>query len=267
MPSNIERYQSDLRTLIDEGDDLMEGMLLESIPEKFEPILKERLGDKYEEYRKNIPPFRRKYQHWYSEARSVIKQLLPDRLNDFVRHYEKPKSRKEIVASNYVIEDYLNGLSVTQAGAKVVGPDAAIPAFEQQVNILKSLERRFKSTLFDIRQLVQADLFDSELDAAKELLKNGFLRAAGAVAGVVLEKHLGQVCANHSVPITKKHPGISDLNDLLKNSGVIDTARWRLIQHLADLRNLCDHNKTKEPKEDDVDDLIAGTEKIVKTLF
>ena len=44
--------------------------------------------------------------------------------------------------------------------------------------------------MFDIRQLVQADLFDSELDAADELGKKKFTRAAGALAGVVLERHL-----------------------------------------------------------------------------
>jgi hypothetical protein len=90
-------------------------------------------------------------------------------------------------------------------------------------------EGRFESSLFDIRQLVQADVFDSEL--------------AGAIAGVVLEKHLAQVCRNHNVTVSKKHPTINDFNGLLKDNNVIETPQWRLIQHLADLRNLCDHNK------------------------
>ena len=55
----------------------------------------------------------------------------------------------------------------------------------QQVHILSAVENRFESSLFDMRQLVQADLFDSELDAAKQLLQNGFNRASGAMAGVV----------------------------------------------------------------------------------
>ena len=111
-----------------------------------------------------------------------------------------------------------------------------------------------------------ADLFDSELDAASELAKKGFLRAAGAVAGVVLEKHLVQVCSNHSVVIRRKST-ISNLNDLLKERGVTDVAQWRFIQHLGDIRNLCDHNKAKEPTADEVNDLIAGVAKTLKTLF
>ena len=133
--------------------------------------------------------------------------------------------------------------------------------------ILKSAEKRIESSLFDIKQLVQADLFDSELGATTELLKNKFVRAAGAVAGVVLEKHLGQVCRNHNVKLSKKDPAVADLNDALKNDDVIDTPQWRAIQHLRDVRNLCDHNKKREPSSDEVTDLIAGVGKLTKTLF
>jgi hypothetical protein len=82
-----------------------------------------------------------------------------------------------------------------------------------------------------------------------------------------LEKHLGQVTANHSLLIKKKHPTIADFNELLKTHGVIDTPQWRAIQRLCDLRNLCDHNKHREPTEEDIIDLVNGTEKIMKTLF
>lgn len=136
----------------------------------------------------------------------LVRQLLEDRLADFVRHYEKPKIRKEITYENYRIEDYLQGLNVTRGWEKekVVGPDAAIPHLRQQLAIVKSVKTRFESSLFDIRQLVRADLLDSELDAARELAKHKYTRAAGALAGVVLERHLGQVCGNHSIKIAKK---------------------------------------------------------------
>jgi len=148
-----------------------------------------------------------------------------------------------------------------------VSKSAAISQFNQQLAILKSAQGRFESSLFDIKQLVQADLLDSELDAARLLSKNKFYRAAGAIVGVVIEKHLAQVCINHSVVVSKKHPTISDFNDLLKNNSVIEVPQWRFIQHLGDLRNLCDHNKGKEPSAAEIEDLISGAEKITKTLF
>lgn len=139
--------------------------------------------------------------------------------------------------------------------------------FNTQLAILKAASRRFESSLLDIRQLVQADLLDSELEEAGELVKHGFLRAAGAVAGVVLEKHLGQIAYNHDIQIRKKDPNIGDLNDLLKTNNVYDIATWRSIQRLGDLRNLCDHNKSREVTKIEVEELISGVEKVTKTLF
>jgi hypothetical protein len=268
MLPNLDRYKKDLDSLLTGGDELHLAMQAECFPEQIERALKENT-DKMKEALKALPRFIEAYQPRYSEAKVLIRQLLPDRLSDFVRHYEKPKPRKDITYENYRIEDYLQGLNVTRGWEKekIVGPDAAIPHFRQQLAILKSVKARFESSLFEIRQLVQADLFDSELDAAKELAKNKFTRAAGALAGVVLERHLTQVCDNHGVKVGKKAPGISDLNNALKDANVIDVPLWRFVQHLADIRNLCDHSKKAEPTVDQVDDLVAGVMKVTKTLF
>jgi hypothetical protein len=224
---------------------------------------------KVEEAIKLIPSFKNTYQSWYTEAKALVRQLIPDRVQDFASHYERPKIRKSITRENYVIEDYLKGLAATQGplNERVVGPESAHPQFQQQLEIARSAKQRFESSLFDIRQLVQADLFDSELDAAEELAKKKFTRAAGAIAGVVLEHHLAQVCENHKITITKKNPTIFDLNELLKAANVIETADWRFVQHLADIRNLCDHSKASDPTVEQVNDLIAGVKKMSKTLF
>jgi hypothetical protein len=198
----------------------------------------------------------------------LIRQILPDRLNDFREHFEAPKNRKSITYASYRIQDALKGLRVTRPpyDEVVVDHAASIPHFQQQLAILLATKKRFESSLFEIRQLVQADLFDTEIDSARELLKNKFLRAAGAIVGVVLEKHLQQVCDDHGVKVTKKNPGISDLNELLKGGGVIDLPQWRHITMLGDIRNLCDHNKQKDPTEAQVTDLIDGTDKVLKTI-
>ena len=267
MMSNLDRYKKDLESLIATGDQLMNAIQAESYPDQFEDAAKKEIGaKKTKKFIAALPPFDTTYQRWYSEAKALIRQLLPDRLADFVRYYEKPKPRKNITYESYRIEDCLQNLTVTSGGKKIVGREAAIPCFQQQLAILKAVRTRFESSLFDIRQLVMADLFDSELDAAKELAKKKFHRAAGAVAGVVLEKHLAQVCRNHSVAISSRAPGISDLNDFLKEANVVDVPLWRFIQHLGAIRNLCDHNKAMEPTAEDVADLIAGVDKTKKTL-
>src|SRR5262249_49584795 len=186
--------------------------------------LEMKLGDKTDEFLKKLPLLNQAYQRWYSEALALLQQLLPDRVADFVRHYEEPKGRKDITFENYRIEDYLQGLLVTRSYPKetVVDPSAAIPHFRQQLATVGAAEARFESSLFEIRQLVQADLLDSELEAAEVLAKHKFIRAAGALAGVVVERHLSQVCTDHSLSTGKKNPTIADYNETLKAAGVID---------------------------------------------
>ena len=264
---NVDRYEKDLDSLLSKGAKLHSAIQHECSPQEFKRVAEESLGEKVEEYIQALPSFRDEYQSWYSEAKALIRQLLPDRLSDFTRYYEKPRSRKSITFENYTIEDYLQGLTVSRGTSTIVGPHAAIPCFYQQLSLVKSARGRFQSSLFDIRQLAQADLFDSELDAAKELAKNKFTRAAGALAGVVLERHLKEVSGNHGLTLRKKAPQISDLNDALKDANVIDIPQWRSIQHLGDLRNLCAHDKESDPTLDQIEDLLAGVAKVTKTIF
>jgi hypothetical protein len=268
MQSNLERYKADLVKLVALGDDMRLGLMTR--------ILKaENKFNKLDiEHKKALDDlektFEREYQRWYTEAHAVIRQLIPDRLSEFQELYKGDGKRRSVDARTYHIQDWLNGV---RAGTNAVGQksydDFAIilMRFATQLAILKAVESRFESSLHDIRQLVQADLFDSELDAATELARNGFLRAAGAVAGVVLEKHLGQVASNHNIASRKQHPTISDFNDLLKTGGVLDVPAWRNVQRLGDLRNLCDHNKHREPSSEEIQELISGVEKISKTSF
>ena len=51
---------------------------------------------------KALPTFVNQYQHWYSEALSVITLLLPQRVDDFVKLYAKPKTRKDSKKSSAI---------------------------------------------------------------------------------------------------------------------------------------------------------------------
>jgi tetratricopeptide (TPR) repeat protein len=267
MSSNLDKFKADLKALSANGNDLLMAMQYDCYPDKVQAALKKQLKDKAAKYIADLPNFKASYQRWYSEALAMLRQLLPHRVNDFVRLYEKPKPRKDIGFENYRIEDYLQGLQVTRLGEVLVDGSAAIPHFRQQLAIVEAAQARFESSLFDIRQMLQADLFDSELETAEHLAKYKFGRAAGAVAGVVLERHLSQVTSNHAISITKKNPTIADFNEALKAADVIDLPQWRYIQHLADLRNLCDHAKVPDPTLEQVSDLVSGVKKVTKTVF
>ena len=106
-PSNLDRFKKDLDTLIAKGEQLEMAIQAETFPSEFADAVKKhkkQLGDEAKGILAALPSFTNGYQPWYSEAKALIKQLLPDRLADFVRHYEKPKSRKDISVENYCIE-------------------------------------------------------------------------------------------------------------------------------------------------------------------
>jgi len=223
--SNLDKFKEALKNLVKHGDAMIIDLELRDIKEQ------RKLSKKEDDlYKKVEGRFERKFQKWYTESLEVIKQLIPERLQEFIILYNREGKRKTVDSTNYCIQDWLNGI---RSGTNYLGEklfnDFAIVAmrFKTQLEILKSAELRFDSILLDIKQILQADLFDNELDAAKELLKNGFLRAAGTLAGVILEAHLSQVCDNHSIRIKKKTKNISDYNDNLKNNDVYDIAQWR----------------------------------------
>ena len=212
--------------------------------------------------KKNEQPFRQDYQSWYTRSLRVVQQLLPERVAEFTTLYEDER-RKSITAATYSIADYLRGLIPHGYDQQ----QRVAHRFEQQYRILESARTRLNDVLSNIQGLLQVDLLDSELDAADELLKAGHLRAAGTLAGVVLERHLAKVCSSRGITSRKVKSTLADWNDMLKDAGVYDLPPWRGIQRLTDIRNLCAQAKDRDPTKDEVDELIRGAERITKTVL
>lgn len=271
MSERVKKFSDEIDSLISEGEMLSLAMQYECAREQFKKAYLEAFNsseEKLQEFLKKLPGFKSKYQGWYSKAQAVIKQVMPDRLADFTSYFEVPKGRKDITFQNYMIRDYLQGLRITRNGYEVIADgSAAIPEFTQQLNMVKAAKDVLDSSLMDMRSVLQAELFDSEIESAEALAKAGYHRAAGAVCGVVIEKHLHHVCDVHSLSVRKAHPGISDLSQLLRDANVTTIPQWRFIQHLADIRNLCDHAKGREPTKEEIADLVVGTKKVLKTVF
>ena len=263
MESNLDKYKKEVEDLIREGAWLQIGLRNEmkmAIPKDCFTSSSEDIAKRIRE-----ATFKDKYQKWYNASLAAIKQLLPDRVTDFISSYHS-ETKREKSLSNYCIEDYILGITLTSY-SKEANYGFIRGKFDLQYQIVRSLADRLESSLFEMKQLVEADMFDSEVDAAEILAKRGFLRGAGAICGVVLEKHLKSVAVAHNIKISKKVPAINDLNELLKKKDVIDVAQWRHVQYMGDLRNLCDHDKDTAPTKENLDDLISGTRKVLKTVY
>lgn len=207
------------------------------------------------------------YQSWYTKAKKAMEVLAPDRYAEFCGYYEIDPKRKSLGWGTWVIQDYFK--NVVPAGYGFEEFDSktqVLEGFLNQITILKAAGTRIDTVLANIEVELYAELQDSEMVIAAQLLKVS-PRAAGALVGVVIEGHLQKVAESRNIKIAKKNPTIADLNEPLKAAGVIDTPGWRKISFLADIRNLCSHKKDVEPTKDQVQDLIDGAEWLIKNVF
>lgn len=202
------------------------------------------------------------YEKWYTKALAIIKVMIPDRYNDFSMLYKNDK-RKELSWTTYTLSDAVQRIETSDGS---LHPSDARTKLSQQVSMVEACLDKFESKIFEIQTILQADIFDTEIESARHLLKMGYLRAAGAICGVVIERHFAEVCQNRNITLRKKNPSIADYNDALKDCAY-DTVEWRRIQRLGDLRNLCDHSKDREPLKEEIDELISGTSRVIKTVF
>lgn len=101
------------------------------------------------------------YQEWYTRSLDIVRHLLADRLAEFERLYHiDNRNREKVDKSNYTLEDYMHGVYIPAFGGSSESHMIAMRLFENQVGILRSVASR-----------LQADLFDSEIDAVGNIKK------------------------------------------------------------------------------------------------
>lgn len=210
------------------------------------------------------------YQHWYTRALKAVDFFAPDRLSEFKSYYEINPKRKNVDDKTYTIQDFIKGStewsinSISIVDFTGFSPEQrTLKNLSIQYAILNSISTRIDSALSQAEATLFAELQDSELEEAKKILKIN-PRAAGALAGVILEGFLQKIAKNHDVAINKADPTINDLNEPLKQAGVYDLTCWKKIQYLAAIRNCCIHKKSEEPKFDQVKELIEGVNWAIK---
>jgi len=195
------------------------------------------------------------YQQWYSAARIILVKNQPSRLDEFDAAYsptgkEAELGIKQLLAKKHVTKDEQFRL---------------MDLVNAQFDILAAVPSHLRFSMYDIELTAYSVLMDDEVGAARHLLSRGFLRAAGALAGVILERHLKNLLRKHTPSIKYNEKAtLSQLNDLCKDA-VYDIVTWRKIQHLTDLRNLCDHDKKREPTKDEVTEFINGVSAALRT--
>lgn len=114
-----------------------------------------------------------------------------------------------------------------------------------------------------VRNLVQAEVFTSELEQAEELLKSSYGTAAAVVAGVVLETSLRNLCTKYGIGPAS----LNRMNDDLAKAGAYNSLQQKRITAMAAIRNSAAHGKTDEFSPGDVKGMIDDVERFLATTL
>lgn len=228
-----------------------EGKITDSdLLEKYERVI--------EDYRYNDLSIGAMYNKFYNRACSLVSTVYPERLAEFKSCYMVEKKTSVTTPANFRISDYFYPKESIYADPV----EHTIPLFVQQKDILESIDQLIDSRLYQLENSIQYHLFTDELKTAEELLKNNFIRVAGVIAGVMLESHLKSVCKTHLVKLGKKDT-LGNFVQHLRSINLIDAITDRKLQRLSDIRNLCAHQKNREPVKAEVEELILGVKQIL----
>ena len=113
--------------------------------------------------------------------------------------------------------------------------------------------------LMKIRDLIQANVFDNELEQAEELFHSGYSTASAVITGVVLETTLRQMCADNGIAIGK----LDKMNADLAKAGVYNRLVQKQITALADIRNSAAHGNDTAFSPADVDNMIREVRRFI----
>lgn len=130
------------------------------------------------------------------------------------------------------------------------------------IPILKASYDDFKNGfLTSFKQIVQAEVFDSELEQARSLLSSGYKNSAAVIAGVVLETAIKELCLNNGIELEKKK--LTRLNEDLAKAGVYNPLQQKLITAMADIRNNATHGDYDQFTKEDVHRMIEDIERFL----
>jgi hypothetical protein len=127
-------------------------------------------------------------------------------------------------------------------------------------------EDYFGGYIVSLKSIVQAELFDDEIEQAKELFDKDYYIAAAVIAGVVLETRMRELCKENNITIGKLDK-LNKMNDELAKNDIYNSLIHKQIVALAGIRNSAAHGKTDEFSRDQVDNMIKVIENLLAFNF
>jgi hypothetical protein len=141
------------------------------------------------------------------------------------------------------------------------------PNAQQAFGVLLSVKDDFQSGgIFNLRRLVEAEVFDEFLEQAEYLLEAGYFQPAAVIGGGVLEDGLRKLCIANNVSVSDK-PKLDWMNSELSKMSVYSKLVQKKITAIADLRNSAAHGKWNEFEKSDVEAMLRDVRDIMAKYF
>jgi hypothetical protein len=211
------------------------------------------------------------YRQRFAELNEQMEKILASKKSTYDSHTEKHKIE---IDSNELLEwkvKAVNLLSKTCSAQskhlEAFENNAGTMLYSSYLNTLLRLRAIFLAAREDYeggylrstRSLVQAEVFESELEQGRALFNAGYTSSAAIVAGVVLETSLRELCTRANIA----HSKLDKMNADLAKAGTYNVLRQKRITALADIRNSAAHGKTEEFVPKDVEEMINEVERFV----
>lgn len=138
--------------------------------------------------------------------------------------------------------------------------DSAFDRFKRMKAVFLAVKEDFEGGyLVSYRSLVQAEVFTSELDQAREQLSSGYKTPAAVIAGIVLETKLRDMCTTLGIPLGK----LDKMNADLAKAQAYNSTQQKRITAIAGIRNSAAHGKPEEFTPADVQGMIDDVERFL----
>ncbi len=217
-----------------------------------------------------------------------IDEKIMKRLDELLEMGEQVLATRRSPGPNVIGDDRVNSqiayqwaTSVQNLLARVFGLDSEhyknftkrveshltyYPVFCAQ-GILKAAKDDYENEqLFEVRQLVEAELFDDLLEQAEHLFDSDYYQPAAVIAGCVLEDGLRKLCQKNGIALPEK-PKLDKMNADLAKAGVVSKLVQKRITALADLRNKAAHGQWDQFIKEDVGEMIPAVRRIMEEYF
>lgn len=187
------------------------------------------------------------YRKWYATGKAILENNADsDSIDEFISAYRNITSTCQ---SQYLTQ-YLQ-LQI-------------IDKMNYQLILLQSLPDYLDGQIYNLELNIASTIMGDELREAKVLFDKKFYRAAGALSGVILERHI-KIWLNNSKPKIKfsEKATLGQLIKKAEENKIFDTSTILKLNYLNSIRIACDHDKKNEPKENEIKDLIDHTDKLI----